>query len=277
MNFILINFDADFKPTIDFIQSILCRIAPQTLPNWYQISRTSDSIFSSIIEKYLVNPRVFEKYIADIQFENPVLDSMIKDIYNAPDCRVESSVLQKKYKLSRAQFVESMIHMEFNFIAFISYEETDDQWLEVVTPFYEWREYLRHHKETQPKGISNPEEIQVLGYKDFQFLSDLRDLLKATLSGETFAVVTKGGMQTMETKIVLHLLPHLAICEAKNCDVVGYLSRILTKVQLLEIGDITNKKLISNKNTAGWVEKTLPEMAMILYRNQLNRFVFDIV
>jgi predicted transcriptional regulator len=269
--FHLRKFDSDFLPSVDFISSILCRIPHQVLHNWYQISRTSDSIFSSIIEKYLINPRVYEKYLADLQFENPIIDSIIKDINQAPDCRLETSVLREKYKLTHAQFIEYVLHLEFNFIAFISYEETDEKWVEVVTPFYEWRDYLRYYKSTQPKPIVNVHEIQIIGYQDFQFLSDLNAILKASMK-DKILVDIKDGVKTIDTQKILHILPHLEMCAKKYPEyhITDYLSRILKKIQLLDLG-VVDKTITPTKEAGSWLSKTLPEQAMILYRNSMNR------
>ena len=54
------KFEEDFKPDMEFLQSLLRKVPIEVLPSWYAISRTSNHIFSSIIEKYLLTPQIFQ-------------------------------------------------------------------------------------------------------------------------------------------------------------------------------------------------------------------------
>lgn len=154
------KFEEDFKPDLDFIQSLLNKVPIHILPVWYAIPRGADHIFSSIIEKCLLTPKVYKRYLEELQFDQPILKDIIRDVYTAPDFRVSSSELIKKYNLSRETFEEHLLLLEYSFVCYLSYSKEGDEWTEVVTPFYEWMEYLQFEKCSTPSSIEAEKEIK---------------------------------------------------------------------------------------------------------------------
>ena len=73
------KFDEDFKPGMDFLQSLLKKPPIHVLPIWYSIPRTSNNIFDSLVEKYLQTPQIFQRYIMELNFGEPVLKNIIQD------------------------------------------------------------------------------------------------------------------------------------------------------------------------------------------------------
>src|SRR3990167_3463630 len=53
------RFSPQFKPDMEFVQGILKKVPIQFLPFWYSIPRTSNNIFESIVEKFLLTPQIF--------------------------------------------------------------------------------------------------------------------------------------------------------------------------------------------------------------------------
>ena len=138
----IIKFDDDFHPDLEYVQGLLNKVPIHALPLWFAIPRSSDNIFQSIMQKFLITPKTYERYLQDLNFEDPILIAIIKEIFSSPDYKVNSSTLIEKFNLSREQFEEYMLFLEFNLVSCISYSKTKDLWEEVVTPFHEWREYL---------------------------------------------------------------------------------------------------------------------------------------
>jgi hypothetical protein len=143
------RFDPDFKPDMEFLQSILRKVPIHLLPTWYSIPRTSNNIFESIVEKYLLTPHIYQRYLQELNLGDPTLNGIIQDLFQSPDFKISSTDLIAKYNLKRRDFEEMMLILEFNFVCCVCYEKEEDHWVEVVTPFHEWREYLRFLKRTE--------------------------------------------------------------------------------------------------------------------------------
>ena len=103
------KFDPDFKPDMEFLQALLKKMPIQVLPLWYAIPRTSNNIFDSLIEKYLATPQVFQRYLLEIQFPDPVIAAMAQDVFRAPDFKLPAKSLMAKYNLSHELFEEYLL------------------------------------------------------------------------------------------------------------------------------------------------------------------------
>ncbi len=177
-DFLIQLFDDDFRPDMEFLQGLLRKVPIQVLPTWYSIPKTSDNIFSSLVEKSLLTPRIFERYVAELAIEDPIMLGIMEDVYASPDLKLRSRELREKYHLTRELFEEYMLHLEFNVLCCLSYNRIGDEWKEVVTPFAEWREYLQFKRESAPKGVEHPEEVVRHCPEDFGPLKDLETLIR---------------------------------------------------------------------------------------------------
>ena len=52
--FQITRFEESFRPDMEFLQEMLRQVPIHILPAWYSIPRSSDNIFDSIVEKYLL-------------------------------------------------------------------------------------------------------------------------------------------------------------------------------------------------------------------------------
>src|SRR5205807_9550304 len=134
--------EPDFKPDMEYLQGILRKVPIHVLPLWYAIPRTSNNIFESIVEKYLLTPNAYHRYLSELTFTNPIAARVMHDVFTSPDCRMSSSDIITKYNLTRAEFEEILLLLEFSFVACVTYTRGEDLFLEWVTPFNEWHEYL---------------------------------------------------------------------------------------------------------------------------------------
>jgi predicted transcriptional regulator len=171
------RFDEDFEPNLDFIQNLLNKVPIHVLPNWYAISRSSDNIFTSIVEKYFISPKEYKQYLAELQFDDPVVKKIIHDIYHAPNFKANASDLIKKHKLTREQFEEYILLLEYHFICCLRYEQRKDHWEEVVTPFQEWLDYLLFEANSKPKPIQEKDQITQTCGEEFWMIKDLLTLI----------------------------------------------------------------------------------------------------
>lgn len=174
----ILKFDPDFKPDMEYLQGLLKKVPIHVLPIWYAIPRTSNNIFESLLEKYLITPQVFHRYLIDLNLGDPSLSAMAQDVFRAPDFSISSSELIAKYGLTQAQFEEHMLLLEFHFVCCLSYKNENGIWKEVVTPFHEWREYLSFMRKTTPQPVSNPSAVKRKRPHDYSFIQDITAVLK---------------------------------------------------------------------------------------------------
>ncbi|HSX14179.1 MAG TPA: hypothetical protein VLE96_07165 [Chlamydiales bacterium] len=175
--FHLKRFEPDFKPDMEYLQGILRKVPIHVLPIWYAIPRTSNNIFESIVEKYLYTPQSFQRYLSELSFANPIAHQVMNDVFTNPDFRVSSSDIITKYNLSRQEFEEILLILEFSFVACVTYSKGEDLWLEWVTPFHEWQEYILFIKQTEINPIPKDKKIIRHEKSDFWFVEKLNHQL----------------------------------------------------------------------------------------------------
>jgi predicted transcriptional regulator len=228
------RFNPDFKPDFDFFQQLLHKVPIEHLPNWYATPKTSNDIFLSIIEKYLSSPQIFQRYLAEIPWSDPVLKLIVTDLFKAPEFKLLSSDVIAKYNLKRADFEYLLLLLEFHFVACVSYKKEDDHWVEVITPFYEWHQYLLFLKSTETPLIQQEEKIQKSGKDDFYAIDQMTQILQ--------------GLQKTGKIPESHFSEKLALL------------RLIDQGKVSETG-------------AEWLEMTPEKKSLYLYRNPLNRIL----
>lgn len=157
--FQMMKFDDEFEPGMEYLQGLLSKLPIQALPGWYSLPNSCESIFASIVENYLHTPKIYERYLQTLQFEDEAMEGIMHDVFAAPDFKANAKTLIQKYELTREQFEEYMLLLEFNFVCCLGYNRVGDRWHEVVTPFYEWRNYLQFEDNTKPKAIQDTATI----------------------------------------------------------------------------------------------------------------------
>jgi len=232
------KFDDDFRPDMEFLRSLLSKVTIHVLPIWYSIPRTSDDIFASIIEKYLQTPKIYQRYLDDLTFDEPFLNDIMREVYSAPDLKVRAKELIRKYDLSREQFEECMLLLEFNLVCCLTYQKRNNKWEEVLTPYYEWEQYQTFIRESAPQSISEPLKVKRTHSNDFGFVQDLVSVLTEVIK-----------KPVKEEKILK-----------------DYQSAIVDRLELLKLVEIKEGVLHPKSVSDSWIEKHLQEQAMYIYR-----------
>lgn len=254
--FQIMKFEDDFIPDLEFLQGMLKKVPIHVLPIWYSIPRTSDNIFQSLIDKYFLTPQAFQRYLMEINLGDPVLSSIVQDVFNAPNLKVPSKEIIKKYDLSQEKFEESMLFLEFNLLCCLAYDSQGDAFEEVITPFREWREYLLFIKSTNPTPVSGTSKLVRKRPSDFAFANDLTALLKAA------------------TTAPLPLEEAAAVCGLMDTDPSErqeYIEQLIEKLKLLKLADSASGKLYPLEKARDFITMRPENQAIYIYRNPLNR------
>jgi predicted transcriptional regulator len=260
--FEILKLDNNFKPTIEFLQGLLKKIPIQILPIWYSIPRTSNSIFESIVEKYLITPQVFNRHLNDIKHKDPIIDGIITDVYNSKDLKIEAKVLKSKYNLSSLDFEKYMLILEFNFACCLSYNNINGFWREVVTPFYEWGEYLKFLFNTNPSSITKA-DIKKASNSNFCFVEDMATILN--MAKKTPLSIRENFLLSDET--VKELKGKLKLENPDN----EYISILIEKLCMLKFVEIRENKIYVLENSKKWVNLSNENKALKLYQHPLNQ------
>lgn len=251
------KFDNDFRADMEFVKGFLSKVPIHVLPTWYSIPRTSDDIFGSIIEKYLLTPKIYQRYLDEISFDEPVLNAIMNDVYSQPDYKIFANEVIEKYDLTREQFEEYMLLLEFNLICCLSYNESDEHWVEVITPFYEWRQLLRERHKNMPRPIVEPLEIERTHPHDFGFVMDMSAIVSAALNS---SVPLQG--ENDERHIPLETAKQILARDITFC----YSKRLVEMLEKLKLVEITDNQIVSRSIATAWLEKHLQEQAIAVYR-----------
>lgn len=237
--FQIARFEEGFKPNVDFMQGLLKKIPINLLPLWYATPRTSNNIFESIIEKYLLTPHLFQRYLSELNLGDPLLLGIIKDLFAAPELKLSTSDLIAKYNLKRENFEEAMILLELNFVCCVTYEKQDDHWLEFVAPFHEWHEYLQFVRTTITPTIAAGEPVEKHKASPFAFLDEMSAI----------------ALQARKKPLTVAHSSHIE------------------KLCLTKLAEYTDGKLTLLDTGSDWLDLSLENRALYLYRNPHNRIL----
>ncbi|CCB91618.1 putative uncharacterized protein [Waddlia chondrophila 2032/99] len=251
------KFDNDFRADMEFVKGFLSKVPIHVLPIWYSIPRTSDDIFGSIIEKFLITPKIYQRYLDEISFDDPILNAIMNDVYSHTDYKIRVSEVIEKYSLTREQFEEHMLLLEFNLICCLSYNESDDHWVEVITPFYEWRQLLRERRKNQPQPINHLLEIERTHPHDFGFVMDTSAITSTALNSP-IPIHEENGEWTLPQETARHILGR---------SITPQYARLLLKILIeLKLVEIADHQIVSKDLSEDWLKKHLQEQAITIYR-----------
>ena len=277
--FQITRFEESFRPDMEFLQEMLRQVPIHILPAWYSIPRSSDNIFDSIVEKYLLTPQGYQRYLQDLILTDPIAHRILDDVLNSADFRIPSSDLIAKYNLDRRHFETIMLQLEYSLACFTVYTKTDeDHWNESIVPFHEWSQYLQALRTTQTPIIEDSERVVRYRKNDFAFVEDMGLVLKLILSKplsldrlDTTSLLSDSLVRTLSS--CCHI-PHKSTEELKLA--THYLSTLVKKLLLIKLAACIDGKLYALEPAQDWIELNLENRALHLYRHPLNRLLLDV-
>ncbi|MBI3900880.1 MAG: hypothetical protein HY324_01860, partial [Chlamydiia bacterium] len=152
-----------------------------------------------------------------------------------------------KYNLARDHFEEIILLLEFHFVGYLSYRKEEDHWIEVITPFYEWHQYLRFLEKTEAPTFSK-EVVKQEWFHDFAFIEEMSRLLALSSNSPQQVASLQENLLTQ---------------------------RALDKLLLTHLAKIEQGTLYSEEGGLLWLEKDLETKALYLYRHPANLASFS--
>jgi hypothetical protein len=271
----IVKFEDDFTPGMEFLQSLLRKVPIHVLPIWYSTPRTSNNIFDSIVEKYLLTPQIYQRYLLELNLGDPILTGIVHDLWNAPDFKLTARDLIEKYRLTKEQFEEYMLHLEFNFVCCLGYQREGDEWKEIVTPFQEWRDFLRFLRDTEAPSIPLAAPIVPTRPNDFSFIQDMAAILNLAKKQPIPLLTLNETKWTPEKE---NLSEIAAKCEELNINdpsFLPYIQQVFAKLCLLKLADSIEGRLYALESASDWLDMRLENRAIFIYRHPLNRILSE--
>lgn len=259
--FQLEKLEDDFQPNMDFLQNLLKKIPIHILPIWYSIPRNSNNIFESLIEKYLFTPQIFQRYIGEVNFGEPILKQIIDDVYHSKNLEVSAQDLIKKYSITPELFEEYMLHLEFSFICCLSYRKTENNLEQVVTPFHEWREYILAIQNSEAPSIQETESIVPTKPYEFSFVKDLATIL------------IEAQNQSFTADSLSAALPQLSGSTQQTAVYKSYIQHLLEKLTLVRFINLSSGKIEVTPAAKEWLKLPLDRQSLYFYRHPLNKII----
>lgn len=269
----VLKFDPDFKPGMEFLQSILRKAPIHVLPIWYSIPRTSNNIFDSLIEKYLLTPQIYQRYLSEISFTDRILTGIVDDVYSAPSLKLYAKDIIEKYKISHEQFEHCMLLLEFHFVCCLGYEKIDDEWKEIVSPLHEWREYATFIQNTEATPIPPTVQIHRTRSSDFAYIQDL-SLILSQAKKSPIPLIEDNNKQLIPSKEALTALAaKIEDFDENHPAFIKHINKLIIKLRQLKLADVVDNRLYALESANDFLDMRLENRSIFLYRHPLNRLV----
>lgn len=157
------KFNDAFVPDLNHIKLLFNKVPIDVLPEWFCLPKNCTAIFPTLVEKHFATPKLFETYLRELEFNDPVLNKLVKDLYNSPYYSLNLQEIKETYFLSDEVLYQIVSILEFNLVAVHSFQKIGDSYHEVITPPHEYRALLIDKLERRPKRI-NEEEKELATY-----------------------------------------------------------------------------------------------------------------
>ncbi len=269
----ILKFDPDFKPGMEFLQSLLRKVPIHVLPIWYSIPRTSNNIFDSLIEKYLLTPQIFQRYLMELNFNDHVLAGIAEDVYKAPNFKIYAREIIEKYEISREQFEEYLLQLEFHFVCTLGYEKIDDEWREIITPLHEWREYASFLQSTEVTTIASVAKITQFRPHDFSYIQDFSLTLSMAKKQPLPVSADKNKKMILNKTVLSSLAAKMEGFDENDPAFIEYIDRLISKMLQLKLADIVDNRLYALESANDFLDMRLESRAIFFYRHPLNRLI----
>ncbi len=252
------RFAEDFKPDLDFFQNLLKCLPIEVLPIWYLVPRSSNNIFQSLIDKHLLTPQIYQRYITELCSAPDLFSQIAKELFNHPDLKLNVESILKQYNLTREEFEETVLHLEFNILAFISFENG----MEILTPFCQWQEYRVFLKETTPTSLDG--EVNPFRKYEYGFIQDMATLISLLENSDLEVFFLR------EKDVWAPTTATAALIEAHIPVSKDYSTKLINKLLILGLGVIEESYLKPTRAANEWVQIPIVQRTHVTFKHPHN-------
>jgi hypothetical protein len=266
----LMRFDEDFKPDMHYFQSLLKTLPIHLLPSWYSISKTSDNIFESIVEKYLLTPSIYEHHLEEFLSSDPLLQQIGDDLFSHPQKEIALFPLMQKLRLNSIQLEQIILLLEYTAIAGCVFHKKGPNFEPYLCAFKEWHEYGDFLQKTDPKEIADPKKIDQSYLGDFNFIENMTSCLKC-LKEKALPILETSPL-SISLEWVQNYLKKSKNLQFSNLeDASDYLKSVFSKLIQIDLATIKDHKIVFSEKASYWLKMSLEDQALYLYRHPLNQ------
>lgn len=261
------KFGDDFKPGMDFLQNILKQVPIHVLPVWYHIPRSSNNIFASLVEKYLITPQVYQRYITEFLSGDQDIQKIGRELFQSEELKLSAEEVRKKYHLSETELEEILINLEYNLICCSNYEPCGDRWKQVITPFIEWANHLELVKSSTPHSIKNSDEIKRFRAEEYAFIHDMTTLLKESMISP---IEMRYDSKAEKWMISLHSLEKIVTSLGLKENEESYAHKLAEKVLVLGLGYMEGSSLQPSESAKEWMHMPIEKRSHVTFKHPHN-------
>lgn len=270
------RFEENFSPSLDFMHALLKRIPIHLLPLWYAIPKSSNNIFESLIEKYFLTPQLFERYLAQLNLDHPLMKEIIDAVLNSKSLKLPAQQLMKTHQIPLEDFEQIMLTLEYNFVLFSTFEPRGERFEHMISPLQEWKDYTLFVKNTMPEPLKQSSEIREYRSHEYAFCTDMthvlqlaiKDPLKVSFHTDSQHFVLSDDMMGMLSKQMSDLF---TLYHDEKSLIESYFSSVIQKLTQLKLALIENDQLIASKTAYEWLRLPIEKRAFSTYKHPLNQ------
>ena len=251
-----------FEPGLEYFKEIL-KLAPiHSTVAWFHISRTSNNIFNSIVDKHFKSPKMYQRYIKETLMENSLCKDMYQMVEQA-EGKILAKTLKEQFSLSDEELEEKILFLEFHYLLTSCYEEKNGKYEKYVTQFSEWRKHQKHCGNSFSTSTLSEKEVECFAAEEFSFIKDMSLLLELC--------------EKEELKIKYNQKQELFFLERAmdppkgfSCTTPFYLARVINKNLLLGLIVIEEDALRQTSPAKKWLETPIKQRTMITFKHPHN-------
>ena len=273
------KFDEDFSPNLNFLKSLLKRVPLDVLPLWYPIPRSSDNIFESLVEKFLLTPQLINRYVGEIKLSSDILKIILDEIEASPSFFVSFEHLAKNFDISKEAFYEASLTLEFLLIAAHTFETINDKSIEGITFFNEWKNYLVFKEDKHPIRICKPDEVVPTHNDVFFFTNSLSRFLDISANEALHLVLDASERWVLASDSVASILAQFEGFSNLSEEDMYYFNETFSKIihccLFLKLIKIENSQVVVSEKHAEWQSLDVEKQALHLYRTLVANYPFN--
>lgn len=260
----ILPYTEDFRPSIDYVISLLQLCPIEILPQWYSIPRSSNDIMQSIIEKYLLTPVFYERHLENIGSQHPLCKQILDFVFSSPTRSILKDDLFDYLGISEEKFEECLFYLELQFVLFSHYQHGKI----FLKPLQEWEDYLQFH--IPLSAIEKDDDnLEVFRKNPFAAVEDMRALL-LLFQKEPLAV--HRDTKEIDQNTLMYAARYLEFSPDDLCEkekITEYLSNLIDLLLSLRLADIVDDKLYACAFANEFIDKTPKERAFFIYKHPL--------